>query len=96
MWSGKCPVGEMSVRGNVLLDKCTVGKVSFGEVSGRGIVRSEKCLSGKCPLGKCQSGNCSHTIINVDKAHGRANIFIRMLKTFDSVTIEPIQSYLTV
>ena len=76
----------MPGRGNVLVGKCPAG-----EVSGRGIVRSEKC-----PSGKCQSGNCSHTIINVDKAHGRANIFIRMLKTFDSVTIEPIQSYLTV
>ena len=48
----------MSIRGNVLLGKCTVGKVSFGEVSGREIVRSEKCLSGKCPSGRCQSGNC--------------------------------------
>ena len=58
MWSGKCPVGEMSVRRNVLVGKCSVGKVSFGEVSGRGIVRSEKCPSMKCPSGKCQSGNC--------------------------------------
>ena len=41
-------VGEMSVRGNVLVGKCPVG-----EVSGRGIVRS-----GKCPSGKCQSGIC--------------------------------------
>ena len=39
MWSGKCPVGEMSARRNVLVGKCPVGKVSFGEVSGRGIVR---------------------------------------------------------
>ena len=38
MWSGKCPVGEMSVRGNVLVGKCPVGKLSFGEVSGRGNV----------------------------------------------------------
>ena len=51
-------VGEMSVRGNVLVGKCPVGEVSFGEVSGRGIVRSGKCPSGKCPLGKCQSGIC--------------------------------------
>ena len=58
MWSGKCPVGEMSVRGNVLVGKCPVGEVSFGEVSGRGIVRSGKFPSGRCPLGKCQSGNC--------------------------------------
>ena len=40
-------VGEMSVRGNVLVGKFPVGEVSFGEVSGRGIVRS-----GKCPVGK--------------------------------------------
>ena len=32
-------VGEMSVRGNVLVGKCPVGEVSFGEVSGRGSVR---------------------------------------------------------
>ena len=56
MWSAKCPVVEMSVRGNVLVRKCPVG-----EVSGRRIVRSGKCPSGKCPSGKCQSGNCSHT-----------------------------------
>ena len=42
MWSGKCPVGEMSFRGNVLVGKCPVGEVSSG---------------------KCQSGNCPHTII---------------------------------
>ena len=60
MWSGKCPVEEMSVRGNVLVGKCPVGEVSFGEVSGRVIVRS-----GKCPSGKCQSGNCPHTIYNI-------------------------------
>ena len=58
MWSGKCPVGEMSVRGNVFVVKCPVGKVSFGEVYGWGIVRSGKCPSMKCPSGKCQSGNC--------------------------------------
>ena len=39
-------VGEMSVRGNALVGKCSVGEVSFGEVSGRGIVRSGKCSSG--------------------------------------------------
>ena len=38
MWSGKCPVGEMSFRGNVLVEKCPVGEVSFGELSGRGNV----------------------------------------------------------
>ena len=32
-------VGEMSVRGNVLVGKCPVGKASFGEVSSRGNVR---------------------------------------------------------
>ena len=53
MWSRKCPVGEMSVRGNVLVGKCP-----FGEVSGQGIVRSRKCPSGKFQAGKCQSGNC--------------------------------------
>ena len=58
MWSGKCPVGKMSVRGNVLVGKCPVWEVSFGEVSGRKIVRSGKYPSGKCLLGKCQSGNC--------------------------------------
>ena len=57
MWSRKCPVGEMSVRGNVLVGKCPVGEVSFGEVSGRGIVRSGKCPSGKFPSRKCQLGN---------------------------------------
>ena len=46
MWSGKCPVGEMSVRGNVLLRKCPVGEVSVGEVS------SAKCQSGNCPAGE--------------------------------------------
>ena len=46
-------VGEMSVRGNVLVGKFPVGEVSFGEVSGWGIVRSGKCPSGKCPSGIC-------------------------------------------
>ena len=46
-------VGEMSVRGNVLVGKCPVR-----EVSGRGILRSGKYPSGKCPSGKCQSGIC--------------------------------------
>ena len=39
MWSRKCPVGEMSVQGNVLVGKCPVGEVSFEEVSVRGNVR---------------------------------------------------------
>ena len=38
MWSRKCPVGEMSVRGNVLVGKCPVGEASFGELSVRGNV----------------------------------------------------------
>ena len=45
-------VGEMSVRGNVLVGKCPVGEVSFGEVSGRGIV-------GKCPSGIFHRGSVS-------------------------------------
>ena len=76
MLSGKCPVGEMSVWGNVL-----VGKYPVGEVSCQGIVLSGKCPSGKFPSGKCQpgncplgsvsrgtvqSGNCPHTTLNVD------------------------------
>ena len=51
-------VGEMSIRGNVLVGKCPVGKVSFGEVSGRGIARSGKCQSGICPRESVRSGNC--------------------------------------
>ena len=53
-------VGEMSVRGNVLVGKFPVGEVSFGEVSGRGIVRSGKCQSGKCQSGKCPVGKLSY------------------------------------
>ena len=69
MWSRKCPVGEMSVRGNVLVGKCPVGEVSFEEVSGRGNVRSGKCPSGNCPRGSVsrgtiKSGNCPHTVLN--------------------------------
>ena len=60
MWSGKCPVGEMSVRGNVLVGKCPVGEVSFGVVSGRGNVRR-----GSVSRGTVQSGNCPHTIYNI-------------------------------
>ena len=59
MWSGKCPVGEMSVRENVLVGKCPVGEVSFGELPVRGIVRSGKCPSREFPSGKCQSRNCA-------------------------------------
>ena len=50
MWSGKCPVEEVSVRGNVLVGKCPVGEMSVGEVS-----------VGELSSGKCQSGNCPHT-----------------------------------
>ena len=66
MWSGKCPVGEMSVRGNVLVGKCPVGEVPFGEVSGQGIVRS-----GKCSSGKCQPGNCPVLCSKNDKMEQR-------------------------
>ena len=59
MWSRKCPVGEMFVRGNVLVGKCPVG-----EVSGREIF-----LSGKYPSGKCQSGNCPHTKKLINRDH---------------------------
>ena len=59
MWSGKCPVGEMSVRGNVLVGKCPVGKVSFGEMSRRGIVLrgslSRAIVLGKVSVGKLLS-----------------------------------------
>ena len=56
MWSEKFTVGEMSVRGNVLVGKFPVGEVSFGELSGREIVRSGKCPSGKFPSGNCPVG----------------------------------------
>ena len=52
-------VGEMSVRGNVLVEKCPVGEVSFREVSGRGIVRS-----GKRPPGSVRSGNCPTIVVD--------------------------------
>ena len=48
MWSGKCPVGEMSVRGNVCQGSVrwesvsrgiVLGEVSVGELSGRETVR---------------------------------------------------------
>ena len=35
-------VGEMSVPGNVLVEKCPVGEVSFGEVSGPETVLQSK------------------------------------------------------
>ena len=51
MWSGKCPVREMSVWGNVLVGKRPVGKVSVGEVS-VGELFSGKCQLGNCPVGE--------------------------------------------
>ena len=51
MWSGKCPVGEMSVRGNILVGKCPVGEVSFGELSGRGIVHRGRFCRESVSLG---------------------------------------------
>ena len=64
MWSTKCPVREMSVRGNALVGKYPVGEVSFGEVSGREIVHSGKCPLGKFLSGKCKSGNCPRVSVN--------------------------------
>ena len=46
MGSGKCPVGEMSVQGNVQSGKCPSGKFPVGEMS------SAKCQSGNCPAGE--------------------------------------------
>ena len=54
MWSRKCPVGEMSVRGNVLVGKCPVGEVSFEEVSVRGNVRRGIVL-GEVSVGELSS-----------------------------------------
>ena len=51
-------VGEMSVRGNVLVGKCPVGEVSFGEVSGRGSVRRGSVSQGFA-LGEVSVGKCS-------------------------------------
>ena len=47
-------VGEMSVRGNVLVGKCPVG-----EVSGRGIV-------GKCPSGIFHRGSVSRGSVRLE------------------------------
>ena len=59
MWSGKCPVGEMSIRGNVLVEKCPVGEVSFGEMSIRGNVLVEKCPVGEVSFGEMSIGEVS-------------------------------------
>ena len=75
-------VGEMSVPGNVLVEKSPVGEVSFGEVSGRGIVRSGKCPSGKCPSGKCQSGICPQGSVrsgNCPTIEKRTSPFIQVI-----------------
>ena len=76
MWSGKYPVREMSIRGNVLVGKCAVGGVSFGELSGQGNVHqgsfrwgsvSQGIVLGAVSVGELssqgtvQSGNCPHT-----------------------------------
>ena len=91
MWSGKCPVGEMSIRGNVLVGKCPVGKVSFGEVSGWGIVRSGKCQLGNFSRGSVSrgtvpSGNYPHTDIHVTL---RIWVPYRFKKPYFSQTIAP-------
>ena len=56
MWSGKCPVGEMSVRGNVLVGKCPVGEVLLGnypvgELSVRGNVHRGSFRRGSVSRG---------------------------------------------
>ena len=55
MWSEKFTVGEMSVRGNVLVGKFPVGEVSFGELSGRGIVRSGEMSIREVSVGELSS-----------------------------------------
>ena len=64
-------VGEMSVRGNVLVEKCPVGEVSFREVSGRGIVRS-----GKRPVGKLSYNRRRQCIVFLNSLvlHFRENL----------------------
>ena len=57
MWWGKCPVGEMSVRGNVQSGKCSSGKCPVGELPVRGNVRR-----GGVRRGTVQSGNYPHTV----------------------------------
>ena len=59
MWSEKFTVGEMSVRGNVLVGKFPVGEVSFGELSGRGIVRSGNCPFGEMSIREVSVGELS-------------------------------------
>ena len=51
MWSGKCPVGEMSIRGNVLVGKCAVRGVSFRELSGLGNVHQGSFRRGSVSQG---------------------------------------------
>ena len=54
MWSGKCPVGEISGGRNVLVGKCPVEEVSFEEASGLGIVRRGIVL-GEVSVGELSS-----------------------------------------
>ena len=53
MWSGKCPVGEMSSRGSVRSGNCL-----FGEMSVRGNVRRESVSQG-IVLGEVSVGELS-------------------------------------
>ena len=51
MWSGKCPVGEMSQWGNVQSGKCPSGKCPVGELSVRGNVRQGSVRRGSVSRG---------------------------------------------
>ena len=71
---GKCPVGELSVRGNVCSGKCPSGKCPSG-----------KCQSGNCPRGSVsrgtvQSGNCPHTL-NFNEKHSNMLIYKTLEKS---------------
>ena len=46
MWSGKCPVGEMSVWGSALVEKCPLGEVPGREVSVRELSVGELSIRG--------------------------------------------------
>ena len=72
---GKCPVGELSVRGNVCSGKCPSGKCPSG-----------KCQSGNCPRGSVsrgtvQSGNCPHTL-NFNEKHSNMLIYKTLEKSW--------------
>ena len=86
-------VGEMSVRGNVLVGKFPVGEVSFGEVSGWGIVRSGKCPSEICPRGSVSrgsawSGNCPAILLyllaqfKVELPPSKKSVFLSFNESF--------------